>query len=92
MGGQQQEQHLQRVISFWVKFLTAKFWRGQVEHGGNLWEKPGMLRHVEAETADLLAYVATLREQLAETLADLRALRYERATDRLEEILGEPRE
>jgi len=90
--GQRHEQHLQRVISFWAKFVSDKYWKGQIEHGGNLWEKPGMLRHIEQETADFNVYLSTLRDQLTEVLADLRALRYERATDRLEEILGEPRE
>jgi hypothetical protein len=61
------EAHLQRIISAVTSEIDAKYRKGQEEHGGNLWLKPGMLDNAIEEVLDLCVYLFTLREQLART-------------------------
>jgi hypothetical protein len=61
------EEHLQRVIDGFSRDVRAKYEKGQQEHGGNLWQKPGMVDHAIEEVLDLAVYLYTLREQLAES-------------------------
>ncbi len=65
----EQREHMEVCISRHDNLLRKKFSAGQAEHGGNLWEKPGMLRHAKEEHADLTAYLYTLEQQLLQ-LAD----------------------
>ena len=58
------ELHLQSIIDYLSKDLERKYRAGQREHGGNLWEKPGMLNHAIDEVVDLVVYLYTLRAQL----------------------------
>lgn len=55
--------HLQRILDRFNKDTAAKYEAGQQEHGGNIWEKPGMLEHAIEETIDLVVYLYTLLEQ-----------------------------
>lgn len=57
------EAHLARILDTLNADLRAKYEAGQVEHGGNLWEKPGMLEQAIAEVLDLAVYLYTLKEQ-----------------------------
>lgn len=57
------EAHLGRILDQLTADVRAKYEAGQVEHGGNLWEKPGMLEQAIAEVLDLAVYLYTLREQ-----------------------------
>lgn len=57
------EQHLQRIKDAVVHDLDAKYRAGQVEHGGSLWLKPGMLDRAIEEVLDLAVYLYTAREQ-----------------------------
>lgn len=57
------EAHLARVKAAFVADLDTKYRAGQDEHGGRLWEKPGMLAHAIAEIIDLVVYLYTEREQ-----------------------------
>ena len=57
------EQHLQRILSRFTSDCRAKYEAGQVEHGGELWAKPGMLEHAIEESIDLVVYLYTLLEQ-----------------------------
>lgn len=61
------EAHLQRILGAVTRDIDAKYRKGQVEHGGNLWLKPGMLDNAIEEVLDLAVYLYTLREQLATT-------------------------
>lgn len=56
--------HVDRILSKFNADLLAKYEAGQVEHGGNLWEKPGILDHAIEEAIDLVVYLYTLKEQL----------------------------
>ena len=58
-----QRAHLDRIISRLNADLRAKYEAGQQQHGGNLWEKPGMLEQAYAEVLDLATYLLTLMEQ-----------------------------
>lgn len=60
---QGQEAHLARILGQFSTDLRAKYEAGQAEHGGNLWEKPGMLENAIAEAIDLVVYLYTLKEQ-----------------------------
>jgi len=57
------EAHLARILSQLTADVRAKYEAGQIEHGGNLWEKPGMLEQALEEVIDLAVYLYTLREQ-----------------------------
>ena len=57
------EAHLERLKAWVCTQEDRKYRRGQAEHGGNLWEAPGLLTRaswsageLHAETFDLLAY------------------------------------
>ena len=58
-----QHAHVDRILGYLTRELRAKYARGQAEHGGNLWEKPGLLDHAIEEALDLVIYLLTLREQ-----------------------------
>ena len=55
--------HLQRILTQFHASARAKYENGQREHGGNLWQKPGMLDQAIAEATDLVIYLLTLKEQ-----------------------------
>lgn len=59
------EAHLARLKAEFIADLDAKYRAGQDEHGGNLWEKRGMLAHAIEEAIDQVVYLYTLRDQLA---------------------------
>jgi len=59
----EQEAHLSRVKARFTADLDAKYRAGQMEHGGNLWEKPGALEQAYAEVLDLATYLLVLMEQ-----------------------------
>jgi hypothetical protein len=58
-----QTAHLDRIVSRVSADLRAKYEAGQEEHGGNLWEKPGMLEQAYAEALDQCIYLLTAIEQ-----------------------------
>ena len=49
----ERERHLERILDASEGLISDKFRRGQAEHGGNIWEKPGMLQHALDESADM---------------------------------------
>lgn len=61
--GAGQAAHLARILQNVTADLCAKYEAGQIEHGGNLWEKPGLLEAAIEEALDLCVYLYTLREQ-----------------------------
>jgi hypothetical protein len=61
----EQTAHRDSIVRQFVAAFSAKYEKGQLEHGGNMFEKPGMLDHAIEEVIDLVAYVYTLKEQLA---------------------------
>lgn len=63
--------HRDRILSKFNAQFSAKYEKGQAEHGGNMWTKPGMLEHAIEEVLDHVAYLYTLQEQLQPTADDL---------------------
>ena len=59
-----QEKHLRHVTASQSALMEIKYRRGQREHGGDCWKKPGMLAHAQEEVADLAVYLFTLDEQM----------------------------
>ncbi len=57
------EAHLTRILDRFSADTRAKYESGQREHGGNLWEKPGMLEQAIEEAIDMVVYLYTLQEQ-----------------------------
>lgn len=84
-----QSAHIGRVTTEAVGLMQTKYQAGQLEHGGNCWEKPGMLAHALDESADLSVYLWTLREQMIATVRTLRAgsCTPEQAADEIERWL-----
>ena len=64
------EAHLQRLLEWVSTRVGEKYRRGQAEHGGQLWEAPGLLKELHAETFDLLAYGQALEENAASIFED----------------------
>jgi hypothetical protein len=60
---EEQHAHVERIVRRLTADIRAKYEAGQQEHGGNLWEKPGMLEQAYAEVLDLATYLLTLMEQ-----------------------------
>lgn len=57
--------HLDSIVRELTQDIRAKYAKGQEEHGGRIWEKPGMLDHAIEEVLDLAVYLYTLKQQLA---------------------------
>ena len=58
------EEHIQQIREAFCRDLERKYRAGQLEHGGRMWEKGGMLDCAIDEVVDLVAYLYTLRQQL----------------------------
>lgn len=58
-----QESHLARLKAEIAADIDAKYRAGQAHHGGNLWQKPGLLEMAIEEVLDLAAYLYALKEQ-----------------------------
>lgn len=60
------EAHVSRILTRFNAALRAKYEKGQQEHGGNLWQKSGMIDFAIEEVIDLAVYLYTLKEQMEE--------------------------
>lgn len=60
----EQEAHLASIKAQFVRELDVKYRKGQQEHGGNLWLKPGLIDMALEEVLDLAVYLYTLRETI----------------------------
>lgn len=85
-----QEEHLELNVEDTVRRMKQKYHAGQVEHGGDLWNKKGMLTNIENEVADLNNYIPTLRGQLKIVLNRLVTDQIPEAVQLLVDILDEP--
>jgi hypothetical protein len=66
---QEQETHLSGIKSRFCTSVDEKYRKGQKEHGGDLWKKPGLFPMLKDETTDFIVYADTLEQQLREILA-----------------------
>lgn len=67
------ERHLAAVLDSAHSLIDKKFRAGQVQHGGNIWQKPGMLQHAIEEVADQTVYLFTLEGQMSALALALRS-------------------
>jgi hypothetical protein len=58
------EHHKQAILSVFEHEFVSKYDKGAIEHGGRIWEKPGMLEEAINEAIDLVVYLFTLRDQI----------------------------
>lgn len=59
-----QEHHLQSIKDQFAMRMDEKYRKGQAEHGGNMWEKSGMIDNAIEEVLDMAAYLFTLKAQI----------------------------
>ena len=57
-------EHIGSIVKWLGRVMTGKYHRGQQEHGGDLWSKPGALKNLEEEITDLGIYYKTAKDQL----------------------------
>lgn len=65
--------HLKRVVHQAGDLIIKKYEKGVREHGGHLWEKPGLLDEAINEAIDQVVYLLTLKEQLGDKPIDLKS-------------------
>jgi len=58
------EEHLAKIKKQIVQLIDSKYRKGQIEHGGNLYHKPGIVDFAIEEIVDLVVYILTLKQQL----------------------------
>ena len=66
------KEHLKRVVHQAGQLIIKKYVRGVKEHGGHLWQKPGLLDEAINEAIDQVVYLLTLKEQLGDRSIDLK--------------------
>jgi hypothetical protein len=86
------KQHATQIANNFKKDYIPKYMKGQEEHGGQLWLKPGMLQRLREETLDFVSYSDVLKQQI-ETARDLLEQgNYEETKYWLDQILYEGEE
>lgn len=56
--------HANKIAKDAAKRILVKYHAGQLEHGGKLWTKPGIIDMAIEEAIDQVIYLLTLKEQL----------------------------
>ena len=84
------KEHISEIISDNATKLLDKYQKGQIEHGGNLWLKPGVLKMLEQEILDATTYQHTLRHQIQSALDYLTNDDTQSCAKVLIDILDEP--
>jgi hypothetical protein len=65
-GGSMNQDHIDHANSIaeeFTKLMLAKYEKGTIEHGGNLWEKENLLDEAINEAIDQVVYLLTLKQQ-----------------------------
>lgn len=63
--------HMESIVEAFSELARAKYRAGQKEHGGQLWNKHGLLDMAIDEAIDQVVYLVTLKQQLEGTFEDL---------------------
>ena len=84
------KEHISEIIADNSAKLLDKYHKGQAEHGGNLWQKPGMIQMLEQEILDATTYQHTIRYQVQSALEYLLNDDVESCKKILVDLLGEP--
>ena len=67
----EQKQHLNYIVLKTQKLLNEKYTKGVKEHGGNLWEKKGLIDMAIEEAIDQVVYLLTLKKQIEDSGIEL---------------------
>ncbi len=62
----EQQEHVDQIGGDFIKLMTAKYVRGQQEHGGNLWTKKNLIDMAIDEAIDQVTYLMSIKRQLQE--------------------------
>ncbi len=60
----EQTLHAASCLDLFNEEAALKYSMGQKEHGGNMWEKPGMLRNAYMECIDFMFYTSVIGQQV----------------------------
>lgn len=69
--------HRDGIINTFSKLCTEKYNKGQAEHGGNLWEKKGLIDMAIDEAIDQVVYLITLKKQIEDSGVELGSIQDE---------------
>ncbi len=61
---QKQEEHIDNIVDWFAEFAWDKYEKGSKEHGGNLFDKAGIIDMALEEAVDLVIYLFTLKQQI----------------------------
>lgn len=78
------KEHISSILGWLSGVMAGKYHRGQQEHGGSLWQKPGALANLEEEIMDLPVYYKTAKDQLRQMAIEGRS-----ASEAYEWLYGE---
>lgn len=67
----EQEGHAHFVAAQFEEAMLKKYEAGQKEHGGNLWNKTGLIDMAIDEAIDQVVYLITLKQQIEESGVEL---------------------
>ena len=59
-----QNEHLAKIKTDFIQLVTKKYEKGQEQHGGNLWNKKGLIDMAIDEAVDQVVYLLTLKDQI----------------------------
>lgn len=60
----EQTAHCESIAKTFQLLMAAKYKAGVEEHGGNLWEKTGLIDMAIDEAIDQVVYLVTLKQQI----------------------------
>lgn len=69
--------HRDSIILEFAKMCTEKYNKGQAEHGGNLWDKKGLIEMAIDEAIDQVVYLITLKKQIEDSGVELGSIQDE---------------
>ena len=58
------QEHIDSITASFKELATAKYFKGAKEHGGNLWDKQGLIDMAIEEAIDQAIYLMTLKQQI----------------------------
>jgi hypothetical protein len=73
----EQNSHLEGLVDDFTSLVTKKYTAGQKEHGGNLWDKKGLIDMAIDEAIDQVVYLLTLKKQIEDSGVQLGSLKDE---------------
>tara|TARA_R110000824_G_scaffold306747_1_gene494263 strand:- start:423 stop:707 length:285 start_codon:yes stop_codon:yes gene_type:complete len=67
---QSPSEHIVSIVKWLGGVMAEKYHRGQQEHGGELWTKPGAMKNLEEEILNLPVYYKTAKDQLSQMASE----------------------